>query len=49
MSANINVIVFLSIYGQLAVIQKLDSGRMVYKTYNFINNNLFSYKNWKQT
>ena len=23
-------------------------GRMVYKTYIFISNNLLSYKNWKQ-
>ena len=48
MLANCDVIVFFLIYGQFAAIRKLYSGRMAYKTYIFINNNLKSYKNWKQ-
>ena len=32
--------VFFPIYGQFAAIWKLDSGRLVNKTYIFINNNL---------
>ena len=48
MSGNCDVIVFFPIYGQFADIWKPDSLRMVYKTYTFINNNLWSYKNWKQ-
>ena len=35
-------------YGQFAAIRKSDSGRMVYKTYIFINSNLLSYKTRKQ-
>ena len=42
MSANCDVIVFFSIFGQFAAIQKPDSGHMVYKTYVFINSNLLS-------
>ena len=45
MSANCDVIVFSPIYGQFTAMQKLDSRRMVYKTYIFIINNLLSYKN----
>ena len=41
MSANCDVIVFFPIYGEFAAIRKADSGRMVCKTYIFINNNLF--------
>ena len=41
MSANCDVIVFFPIYGEFAAIRKPDSGRMVCKTYIFINNNLF--------
>ena len=48
MLANCDVIVFYPIYGQFAAIQKPDSGCVVYKTYSFTNNNLLSYKNWKQ-
>ena len=33
---------FSPIYGEFAAIQKPDSGRMVYKIYVFINNNLLS-------
>ena len=48
-STNRDVIIFFRIYGQFAAIPKLDSGRVVYKTMKFfINNNLLSYKNWKQ-
>ena len=46
MSANCDAIAFFSIYGQ--IILKPDYGRMLYKTYIFINNDLLSYKNWKQ-
>ena len=42
MSANCGDIVFFPVYGQLPAIRKLNSGNMVYKTYNFINNNLLS-------
>ena len=44
MSANCDVIVLLPIFGKFAAIRKLDSGRMVFKTYVFINSNLLSYK-----
>ena len=37
--------VFFPIYRQSAAIWKPDSGRLVYKTYIFINKNLLSYKN----
>ena len=36
------------IYGQFGAIWKPDSGRLVCKTYIFINSNLLSYKNWKK-
>ena len=42
-----DIIVLFSIYGQFEAIREPDSGRMVYKTYIFINSNLFSYKTWK--
>ena len=45
MSANCDVIVIFFIYGQFGVIWKPDSGRIVYKTYIFINSDLLSYKN----
>ena len=48
MSINWDVIVFFLIYAQFATIRKLDSGRMIYKYYIFINDNFLSYKNWKQ-
>ena len=48
MTANGDVFVFFPIYGQFAAIRKPDSGRMVYKSYIFINNNLLFYKTWKQ-
>ena len=43
-SANFDLIVIFSIYGQFGAIRSLDSGRRVCKTYTFINSNLFSYK-----
>ena len=48
MSENCDVIVIFPIYGQFGAIRKPDSGRIVCKTYVFINSNLLSYKNWKQ-
>ena len=48
MSENCDVIVISPIWGQFGAIWKPDSGRIVYKTYIFINSNLSSYKNWKQ-
>ena len=48
MSANCDVIIIFPIYGQFGVIQMPDSGRIVCKTYIFINSNVLSYKNWKQ-
>ena len=48
MSANCEVIVIFQIHGQFGAIRKLDSERIVSKTYIFINSNLLSYKNWKQ-
>ena len=48
MIENCAVIVFFPIYDLFTVIWKPHSGRMVYKTYIFINNNLLSYKSWKQ-
>ena len=48
MLANCDVIVIFPIYGQFRAIRKPDSEHIVFKTYIFINTNLFSYKNWKQ-
>ena len=48
MSANCDVVVISSIYGQFEAIWNPDSRCMVCKTYIFINNNILSYKNWKQ-
>ena len=48
MSEHCDVIVIFPIYGQFGAIRKPDSGRIVCKTYIFINSNLLSYKNWKQ-
>ena len=45
MLENYDVIVISPIYLQFGAIQKPDSGRIVYKTYIFINSNLLSYKN----
>ena len=48
MSGNCDVIVNLVIYGQFGAIRKPDSVCIVCKIYIFINNNLLSYKIWKQ-
>ena len=48
MSVNCDVIAIFPIHGQIEAIRKPDSGRIVDKIYIFINNNLLSYKNWKQ-
>ena len=45
MSENCDVIVIFPIYSQFGAIWKPDSGRIVCKTYIFINSNLLSYKN----
>ena len=45
MSENCDVIAIFPIYGQFGAIWKPDSGRIVCKTYIFINSNLSSYKN----
>ena len=47
MSAYCDVIVVFLIYDQFAAVQKPDLGRMVYKTYIFINSNLLSYRTRK--
>ena len=44
-SANCDILLIFSIYGQFRAIRKPDSGRIVCKTYIFINSNLLSYKN----
>ena len=48
MSTNCDFIVAFPIYDQFGAIHKPDSGRIVCKTYTFINSTLLSYKNWKQ-
>ena len=48
MPENCDVISILLIYSQLGAILKPDSGRIVYKSYIFININLLSYKDQKQ-
>ena len=48
MLKNYDVIVIFPIYGQFGAMRKPDSGRIVCKTYAFINGNLLSYKNWQQ-
>ena len=45
MLASYDVIVIFVISGQFGAIWKLDSGRIVCKSYIFINSNLISYKN----
>ena len=46
-SADCDVIVIFPIYDHFSAIGKLDSRRMVYKTYITTNSNLLSYKNRK--
>ena len=48
MSENYDFIAIFPICDQFGATRMLNSGRMVYKTYIFINSNLSSYKNWKQ-
>ena len=48
MSVNCDVTAIFSFHGQFGAIRKPDSGRIVCKTYIFINSNLSSYKNSKQ-
>ena len=48
MSENCDISAIFSIFEHFGAIQKLDSRCIVRKTYIFINNNLLSYKNWKQ-
>ena len=49
MSENCGVIVIFPIYGQFGTIRKPEAGRIVCKTYIFINSsNLLSNKIWKQ-
>ena len=48
MSPKCDIIVVFIVYGHFRTTRKLDSGRIVCKTYIFIKGNLFSYKNWKQ-
>ena len=45
MSENCDIIIIFLIYGQFGAIRKPDSGRIVCKTYIFINSNLLSYQN----
>ena len=40
----VTAVFFFQVYGQIAAIWKPDSGRIVYKTYIFINNNLYRTK-----
>ena len=49
MSLNFDVIVIFPIYGQFGAIPKPDSGRIICKTYIFINSNFLSYKNENRT
>ena len=47
-SANCDVIVIFLIFGQFWAVWKLDSERIVCKTYIFIKSDLLPYKNWRQ-
>ena len=48
MSENCDVIVIFVIFDQFGAVRRADSGNRVCKSYVFSNNNLLSYKNWKQ-
>ena len=48
MLENGDAIVIFRNYGQVAKIQKPDSGCIVCKSYIFNNSNLLSFENWKQ-
>ena len=43
-----DAVAIFQIYGQFAAIWKLDSKRIVCKTYIFINSNFLFNKNWNQ-
>ena len=45
MPENCDVIAIFSMYGQFGAIRKPDFGRIVSRTYIFINSNLLFYKN----
>ena len=47
MPVNCDVTVIFTIYSQFGAIRKPHSGRIVCKTYIFINSNLLSYENRK--
>ena len=47
-SKSCDVIAIFPTFGQFGAIRKPDSGRIVCKTYIFINSNFLSYKNRKQ-
>ena len=47
-SENCDVIINFPIFGHLGPIRNPDSEHRACKIYLFINNNLLSYKNWKQ-
>ena len=47
-STSCDVIAIFPTFGQFGAIRKPDSGRIVCKTYIFINSNFLSYKNRKQ-
>ena len=48
MSVNYDVIAIIPIYGRFGANRKPDFGRIVCRTYVFINSNLLSYKKWKK-
>ena len=48
MTEKCDIIAIFPIYVQFGAIRKPDSGRIICKTFIFINTNLLSYKNCKQ-
>ena len=48
MSGNCDVIFIFRIFDQFGAVRRPDSRDRVFQSYVFSNNNLFSYKNWKQ-
>ena len=48
MSGNCDVIFIFRIFDQFGAVRRPDSRHRVFQSYVFSNNNLFSYKNWKQ-
>lgn len=45
---NCDLIVFFTVYSQIAAIVTPESRRMVYKSYISMKSNLLPHKNWKQ-